>query len=147
MSESKLIRAHKLFTKLEVMGFTLQEIEKLLRIQNTLRKWFLLECNGVVYRDENTDKPFFRVGCPMNKNEYAAKPKPARDLEKQATDALEKMITAHHNRNAVFPDDGGVTVHIQSDPRGCSLYAYNVSQLKGADITAVYSSIGVAVCI
>ena len=147
MSESKLIRAHKLFTKLEVMGFTLQEIEKLLRIEKSLGRWFTLECNGDIWRDEQTGKPYWRTRQHLNLSSSGTKSHPARDLEKQATDALEKMITAHHNRNAVFPDDGGVTVHIQSDPRGCSLYAYNVSQLKGADITAVYSSIGVAVCI
>lgn len=144
MSESKLIRAHKLFTKLEVMGFTLQEIEKLLRIEKSLRNWFELECGndrGHVERDEN-GKPFLHYH-----HELKLKPLAITDREKQAMGELDRLITAHHNRNAVFPDDGGVTVHIQSDPRGCSLYAYNVSQLKGADITAVYSSIGVAVCI
>jgi|SRR3990167_4393809 len=106
------------------LGFTSDEADNLRRISNTLRLWFEHECNGLIQRNEDTDKPYL-YNVYINKRMYATP-----DREKGAMKRLARIMTNH----------APLTYYIQDDCRGASLYIIRPGDVpKGADVDAYYS--------
>lgn len=102
------------------------------RAQLTLHRWAELECNGVIQRDEETNKPriWVYVGprdLVGSVNGYLSAPTP--DREKGALARVSRVCAQL-----------GIHYYHQTDPRGCSLYVATVP--IGAEN---YSTYGVAV--
>ena len=109
---------------LHSLGFTRDEADTLRRISNTLQRWFEHECNGVIQRDEDTDKPYW-YNMHTGKRMYAAP-----DRETGAMKRLTNIMANHAPLN----------YYIQDDCRGASLYIIRPGDVpKGADFDAYYS--------
>jgi hypothetical protein len=127
------------------LGFTREEAEQLRRISMTLRRWFEHECNGVVQRDEATEKPYavvqhyYRGGM---ENRY-----PVADREKGARKRLAAIVAARNKRDAValatedvLDRRGAVSAYVQTDPRGAALYILRPGDVpEGQDAGSYYT--------
>lgn len=130
MTKKQAERYMNLRTNLLNMGFKDHEINTLLRAQKTLHTWDEHECNGVIQRDEDTNKPYWYNA------DSGKKICPAPDRESGAMKRVEAIAAKH-----------GVTAYHQCDPRGCSLYLVRSSDVPaGAGIGGYYSR-GIALCI
>jgi hypothetical protein len=107
---NKSERLALLIARLTAMGFTLSEIQRLRRIEGTLRRWSEAECNGEIQRDDETGKPYYRYDGPNVTNGPAIIYVP--DREAAALKRLAAIMESH-------PD---VLAYHQTDPRGCALY-------------------------
>lgn len=114
------------------LGFTAHEARQLMRASTTLHTWAEHECNGVIQRDEDSNRPFWhspntgkRIGATSDREAGALK--------------RAKAIAATR----------GFEVYHQGDPRGCCLYLYRLEDLHRneliRDIHTCYNSIGIAV--
>jgi len=134
-TKAEFIRRQHLENTLTGLGFTAEEVKKLRKISNTLRRWFERECGndcGVIERDEETGKPFFR-------NDRGRR-WPVPDLEAGAEKRLSAIMAARNGREV-----GTLATYIQTDPRGAALYILrpgDVPDGKGAD---AYYSRGICV--
>lgn len=108
MNESKAARKFRLFARLSEMGFTFDEATSLYKIQLTLNRWSVAECNGEIQRDETTEKPF-RV---LNWHAGEARRYDIADREAGAIRRLDAIMAAHPT----------LWRYHQGDPRGCSLW-------------------------
>lgn len=111
------------------LGFSEIEIRALMRASAVLHTWAEHECNGVIQRDEITDRPYWynahtgKRMCRTSDRELGAKKRVA-------------AITGAH----------GYGVYFQGDPRGCPVYIIRPGDVpEGADVDSYYSR-GVAVC-
>jgi hypothetical protein len=110
----KQTKAQKLQLKLktlENLGFTSAESFELFAIERRLNSWFTRECNGEIYRDEKTNKPYKLIDCLRRgtvRDRF-----PIRDLETAALKKLEQIMSPH--RPSLF-------YYVQPDPRGVCLY-------------------------
>lgn len=112
MTKTEFIRIQHLTASLSGLGFTIDEVEKLRKISNTLRRWFAMECGtdaGAIERDEETGKPFFR-------NDRGRR-WPVPDRETGAQKRLAAILAARNEREPV-----SLSAYIQTDPRGAALY-------------------------
>ena len=125
-----------LVRRLERLGFTLDEISALLRIERVLHRWAELECNGDIQRDELTNKPYAEYGSYVEANDPRRKHYVA-DREAGALKRLAKIMEPHKRR---------LVAYHQGDPRGCALYIVPKKDIpKGERLDAYYSR-GTAVC-
>jgi hypothetical protein len=95
-----------LHANMDRMGISDEHKHQLLRIEKTLSKWSEHECNGVIQRDEKTDKPYWYSDVTGKRLA------PVADREKGA---LKRLATIMAN----YPN---LIAYHQGDPRGCSLY-------------------------
>lgn len=145
MTKAEFLRIQHLTASLSGLGFTVDEVDQLRKISNTLRRWFERECGtdaGAIERDEETGKPFFR--------NRRGRRWPVPDLEAGARKRLAAILAARNARfdlaNGVanwkcvdgtfdiLDEDGEiirynvpasaalVSAYIQTDPRGAALY-------------------------
>lgn len=130
-----------IYNRLTSLGFDYVEASNLLRLEKTLQRWHELECgddSGSIERDEQTGKPFFRRQWQGLNGTWHDKKFPYPDKEKGALRRLASLFEKH-------PD---LAFYQQGDPRGCALYVYRKADLpEGKDINALYSSIGLALCV
>jgi len=122
-------------------GIESEDLQPLRRISMTLHRWFELECGTgndrvteSVERDEETDKPFRRVQY-MGATGWIDKRYPIADKEKGAIKRLDVL-------RAKYP---AFVFYVQSDPRGCALYAVPVASIgEGEHIESIYTR-GIAI--
>ena len=130
MTKAEFMRRQHLGNTLTGLGFTAEEVKKLRKISNTLRRWFERECGndcGVIERDEETGKPFLRN---YHGNRFAIA-----DLERGAMNRLAKIMEARNSRESV-----PLLHYIQTDPRGAALYILRPGDVPdGKDADAYYS--------
>jgi hypothetical protein len=129
MTKQEFMRRQHLENALTGLGFTSEEVEKLRRISNTLRRWFDLECGtdaGAIERDEN-GKPWLVSG--------TGRRWPTADRETGARKRLSAIIAAHNART-----ESPVSAYIQTDPRGAALYILRPGDvLEGMNAESCYS--------
>jgi hypothetical protein len=111
------------------LGLGLDELDVLCRCERQLNLFFTRELSGEIRREEITDIPYYHSTFDGRKL-YRA-----RDTEKSARKRIAKII-----RSAP-----GLAAYIQTDPRGCCLYIYRVSELGDRKIDEIHSSIGYAI--
>jgi hypothetical protein len=112
-----------LYARLARYGVTPEELLALLRIERTLGRWAVLQCNGDVYVDDDG----------------AARDCHGRPVRNPETGAL--------RRAAAIAKAHRLMVYHQGDPRGCSLYLLRRGDVpKGLSPEAYYTR-GIAVCI
>jgi hypothetical protein len=106
--------------------FTTAEWTALRRCERTLHRWAEDECNGVIQYDDNGNNPrrYYsdRYGSPTV-------PGPIITDKSEAAMKNARKIAAKH----------GLSVYNQTDPRGCALYVYSATDLKGRKIDECYS--------
>lgn len=106
------------------LGFTSEDFSALRRASNTLRKWYELECNGVIQRDEFDEVPYYYN--PDTGKRIGTVP----DRENGARKRINKIV------NGV----SGVSYYVQTDPRGAALYIIRPGDVPdGKDVDAYYS--------
>ena len=120
------------------LGFTRTEAEQLRRISMTLQRWFEYECgtgDGQVSRsierdgDNGDGKPFMRVQYPTSHG-YVDRKHPIPDRETGARKRLARILAAHP----------GLSVFVQSDPRGAALYIIRPGDVpEGANVESCYN--------
>ena len=145
MTKKQAERFAFLSRNLERLGISLSDQDKLRRIEMTLSRWGELECGDsndygswAIERDPETQKPF-RVhhsypriaGAKSTTTRYAIPDKEAGALKRLA------------GIMSKYPD---LWAYHQTDPRGCSLYVGKKDDVKGSDLSSVYTR-GVGVCI
>ena len=111
------------------LGFSVEESESLRRISNTLRRWYEHECNGAIQRDETTDKPAW-----YNTN-TARRICAAPDRERGAIRRLDAIMSAH----------APLSYHLQTDPRGATLYILRPGDVPAGQHAESYYSRGICV--
>jgi hypothetical protein len=135
MTKAEFIRRQHLCNALTGLGFTEEEVDKLRKISNTLRRWFERECGtgaGAIERDEETGKPFF---CNTSGRRW-----PVPDLETGAEKRLAAIMAARNGREA-----GALATYIQTDPRGAALYILRPGDVPDGKDAAAYHSRGICV--
>ena len=128
MNRKEAMRLNMQESHLRRLGYSTDEARVLRRASMTLSAWGEHECNGVIQRDEQTNVPYWHSSTTGKRISRAA------DRE---TGAL-KRIAAIQDKH---PD---VILYVQSDPRGCALYAIPRNVLGDADVSSVYSR-GIAI--
>jgi len=129
MNKRTAQRYTHLVNSLALLGFTMDETDKLLKIERTLHRWHELECNGDIQRDEVTEKPFVVHHYTQNRYPYP-------DKEKGALKRLSEIL-----------EGKGVTHYQQTDPRGCALYLIRPTDVPAGESVNAYYSRGIALCI
>lgn len=128
----------RLQNNLCALGFTLDEVYTLRRIEMTLRRWAEAECNGEIERNEDTGKPeavsrAWVSGLARERHAW-----PIADREAGALKRLSRIMEPHKRR---------LVAYHQGDPRGCALYIVRRRDIpKGERVDAYYTR-GIAVCI
>ncbi len=145
MKTNKYTRRMDLCVRLMRLGFTMEEADKLRRIEKTLHRWAEHECNGVIQRHEEDDLPYYHGVCGERR---------IADRERGALKRLEAIVAGVNQRmlaDAIKDGTAHLTVHPlwfyhQTDPRGCSVFVGRKSDLRpDQEPESCYSSVGVAV--
>lgn len=124
--------ATNLYFALYSLGFRPDEADALRAIARVLHRWDEAQCNGDVCRDEDTGVCYRQYG--RDRGPFLTKK--CVDREAAEMRRLAKILAQH----------SGILAYRQTDPRGPSLYLYNINQLCDGDkIDSVYNSIGVPV--
>ncbi len=141
---SRAERIALLINRLTAIGFTLSEIQRLRRIEGTLRRWSEAECNGEIQRDEVDGKTRRVYSCYLP-NAIPGSGRIATVIPDRETSALKRLEAIVFARNArargvdetltanpfmQTPDDRDVIAYHQTDPRGAALYLLTRAQLK-----------------
>lgn len=118
---------HEVMHRLDRLGIAYEDAVALRRIALTLHRWFELECGDgnnygswAIERDEATDKPYmvhhhYRYGQGKDSTTKRAIPDKETGARKRLALILAKYPTLH--------------AHIQTDPRGASLYLLTNEQM------------------
>lgn len=133
MTRKEARNTEEMLQRLTSLGIARDDAETLRRISMTLHRWFELECNGDIERDEVSGKPYWYWTDYQGNRKPCNEPTP--DREAGAKRRLAKLM-------ARYP---ALQVYIQTDPRGCALYILRPGDVPaGADVSAYYSR-GIAV--
>lgn len=133
MTKKRLESYRQLYNRLQAAGFGPDEVDALLRIEQTLHRWAERECNGEIERDEE-GRPFASHAAWGGKHLAYRIP----DREAGAQRRLAAIMKGHPEYVA----------YEQGDPRGCALYL-----VKRADLSEGVAYLdrsyhrGIAVCI
>jgi hypothetical protein len=140
MKYNKVEQTACLYVELWKLGFNLDEIKQLIRIEKTLQRWGELECGNFnnhpswyVVRDEETGKTYMETH--PYQGEFYRRPYP--DRKTAALKRLAKIMEPRKRR---------LIAYYQSDPRGCALWIVRKKDIKGMDVQCCYTR-GIAVCI
>ena len=111
-------------------GLTYAHAVAVRRIALTLRRWYELECNGEIQRDEVTNKPYWvsEWGARWTTGKRCRRLIPDRE-----TGAIKRLdaIMAH------YPD---LRAYLQTDPRGGTLYVIRPGDVpEGKEVGAYYN--------
>ena len=122
----------EMITRLTRAGIESDDAHALRRIAMTLHRWSERECNGEIERDEVTGKTYAVYGQngPGKISRYRTA-----DRERGAQKRLIEIM-------ARYPS---MVAYLQGDPRGAPLYVIPRAQLGDRDVSAYYSSVGIAV--
>jgi hypothetical protein len=129
----KTQRIANFYWRMNNLGITADDADVMRRIEMTLHRWAEHECNGVIQRDDETQKPFHVVGYRSNG-----------DQRKYAV--ADREAGAIRRMNAIIAKYPALTWYHQGDPRGCQVYVMTKASVAGLDVGAYYSSKGIAVC-
>jgi hypothetical protein len=105
--------------------FNREEWAALKRCERTIHSWAEELCNGTIQEVENGIYHRFyndRYGCPSIQGPRIA------DKSEKAMQRAQDIAKQH-----------GFSVYEQGDPRGCALYVFRASDLKGRSIDECYS--------
>jgi hypothetical protein len=141
MNKREFERVHHLTNDLQSLGFTLNEIAALRRISKTLRRWYELDCSGLIERGDDGDGPPYMVVIP-----YATKTAILTRIPDRENGAKKRLAAIIKRVNV--QRDGKVeplSCYIQTDPRGCALYILRPSDVPDGESAASYYTRGVAV--
>lgn len=121
---------------MESLGISFEDSMALRRIKMTLHRWSEKECGdengGAIERDEVTNVPYWTYENGTGKRGRYR-------ISDRETGALKRLAVIM----AKYPH---LTWYNQTDPRGCALYVIPKEKLGNKDVSAYYSSCGVAVC-
>jgi hypothetical protein len=158
MNKQELVA--RLLNSLVNLGFTYAEAQRLRRIEKTLNRWAVDQCNGDIQRDEETGKPYRYYGRGTS-GPFLTTLVP--DRETGALKQLARIVADRNERDhreatanrLQYRDPNGktesspVVSYHQGDPRGCSLYIIPAKELKqDGKILPVsqYYNRGIAIC-
>lgn len=102
----------------ERYGVTAADYFELCMAEHKLGQWYEEECNGTIERDETTGRPY-RYGVNPHTGQRSQCGQLIPDRE---TGAIRRA-------QAIVAGLDGVTLHLESDPRGCCLYLYRPADL------------------
>ena len=139
MTKRTAQRYTHLIKSLAMLGFTMDDTDRLLKIERTLHRWHELECgtgneHGTsfhVEREELTEKPFLVTSWRDRTNR-----RPYPDKEKGALKRLAEIL-----------EGKGVTHYQQTDPRGCALYLIRPTDIPAGESVHAFYSRGISICI
>lgn len=131
MKSDKVSKYISYYSNTGKLGIDVDDAKSLLGIERKLRHWAEDVCNGLVEVDENGVA--YRIS-----SSYAELNK--WKIPNQQTRALKKLDEIMNK----YPH---LIAYHQTDPRGCSLYIIPKKLLGDKDISAYYSSIGLAVSV
>jgi hypothetical protein len=142
MTKREEMEKEYMLKRLLAQGIAPEDLQPLRRISMTLRRWFELECGTgtdtvsvSIERDETTDKPYKRTQYMSVGNKWIDRKSPVADREKGAIKRLDVF-------RAKYP---ALVFYVQSDPRGCALYAVPVSSIReGENVDSIYNR-GIAI--
>lgn len=139
MKDSKTQRTARYFARMNALGFTYTEADKIRLIEKTLSRWSELECGDgndyaswSIERDETTGKPYL-VTHPHTGKSYR------RAVADREAGALRRL-------QAIMANYPHLWFFHQTDPRGASLYVGRKSDVDKVQLDSCYTH-GVAVCI
>lgn len=142
MKYTKAMKAADFYRRMETLGFTYDESNRIRLIEKTLSRWSELECGDgndyaswAIERDEETQKPYM-VTHPHNGKSYRRR---VADREAGALRRLQQIMASH-------PD---LWFYHQTDPRGCAVYVGSFDDMPKPlyrTISSHYTR-GVAACI
>jgi len=140
MNKRTAQRYTHLVNSLSLLGFTMDETDRLLKISRTLQRWHELECgtgneHGTsfhVERDPVTDRPFLVTSWRDRTNRRAYQ-----DREKGALRRLAEVLKGKENIAGFYQ---------QTDPRGCALYILRKGDVPEGENVECYYTRGIAVC-
>ena len=112
------------------VGFTMEEVDSLLRCSRMLSRWSEHECNGAIQRDEQTHLPYWYN---TQTGERVCR---TADREAGALRRAKTLCEGH-----------GVTFYHQGDPRGCALWVLRPGDVPAGESPGAYYTRGVPVCI
>jgi hypothetical protein len=134
---SKTDRKYRMFARLARYGISESDAITLRRIQMTLTAWGAAECGtdgGAIERDEKTGKPYLTWGTGEPDGKRGRRR--IADREGGALKRLAKIMAAYPH----------LVPYYQTDPRGCSLYIVQRTDIReGEKLESIYTR-GVAVC-
>lgn len=124
MTKKEYARRARLSGVLIALGFSVDDVESLRRISNTLRRWYERECNGDVVRDDVSGVTYYaREGRRFGR---------CADLERGAEKRLKKIMESAPS---------GVGHYLQKDPRGAALYIIRPGDVpKGERVESLYAN-------
>ena len=135
MTKKERERITAMYYRLSELGFTFTEAEALRRISMTLSHWGESECNGEIARDETDGKAYHYWYVSTQEGTLGYR-RQVRDMETGAIKRANDIVRPHE----------GIDWYYQTDPRGAAVYIYQCKDWEiGKDISAIYSSIGIAV--
>lgn len=128
MTKKEYARRARLSDVLTGLGFSVEDVESLRRISNTLHRWYERECNGDVERDEESGLTYYaREGRRFGR---------CADLERGAEKRLKKIME---------PAPFGLGYYLQTDPRGAALYILRPGDIPKGERAESYYSRGICV--
>lgn len=125
---------YEVMQRLERLGVSYDDAQALRRIAMTLHRWFEIECNGEIDRDEVTGVPYHHYGRGTKGPFLTVK---AVDRETGARKRLAAILAKYPSLHA----------YVQTDPRGAALYILTAEQITYYDnkpLDEIYNN-GVAV--
>ena len=132
----KAERIVRFYRSMERLGFTIDEADKLRRIESTLHRWSEEECNGEVERDETTGKCYRSTGWESFKGQMKRHAYPIPDREAGALKRLEAIMAQHPT----------LVAYHQTDPRGCALYVIERDRIPADTPLGACYNMGFGVC-
>lgn len=117
MKSIKKINLIRRISHITALGISPCDVNALFNIERRLNRWYVAECNGEVYRDEDTNKTYRVILC--HRRGEVLSNYPCRDIE---TAALRKLDVIMSN----YPH---LVSYIQGDPRGANLYICEKSKI------------------
>lgn len=136
MTKKRMQEARYFYETMERYGFTEEEADQVRRIGMTLRRWYEMECNGEIERNEETGKPEAISQAYLNGRTNERRAYPINDREKGAEKRLAKIM---ENKPRLW-------YYLQTDPRGCSVFVGRKDELQPGDkLDNVYSGRGFGV--
>ena len=135
MNKAEAYNYGKLVTECEKYGLTIDEVDNLLRIEKTLKRWAERECGDggdwVIERDETTDKPYNVYHGQGESRRYAIA-----DRENGALKRAQAIAAAH-----------GLTSYHQGDCRGCMLYLLRPGDIPDGESAGSCYNRGIAMSV
>ena len=140
--------------RLQNVGFSIAEANKLFSIQKKLRRWGEALCNGEIFIDEFTGSACRYFSRDYYGNRHDAKGRESfviPNVEKISLRQTQAIIDACNSRQDRHPINGDyLLAYHQTDPRGCALFIVPRNELMGSENRILpideYYTRGIAIC-